>query len=114
VADADHAGEVERFLEPAEPVDPGGDVEEGGRPATAAAPAEAPVFEVPGRPAAAGEIGDELVLEAQVIARAPEAAVDQDRGGEWALALWQRQLAELVAPLTVGVPERLDDAEVSR
>jgi hypothetical protein len=114
VADADHAGEVERFLEPAEPVDPGADVEEGGRPAAAATPAEAPVFEVPGRPAAAAEIGDELVLEAQVVAGAPEATVDQDRDWEGAPALWQRQLAELIAPLTVGVPERLDDAEVSR
>jgi hypothetical protein len=58
VADRDDARQVERLVEPAEQVDPGSDVLERRRPASAAAPAEASVFEVPGGPATAGEIAD--------------------------------------------------------
>ena len=62
MADRDDARQVERLVEPAEQIDPGSDVLERRRPAAAAAPAEAPVFEVPGGPATACEIGDEAVL----------------------------------------------------
>jgi hypothetical protein len=113
VADRYDACEVERLAKATELVDPRGDVFERGRPAAAAAPPEPAVLEVPGSPAARGEIGRELVLLAQVVACSPEAAVDQDSDRKGPVALRKRQLAELVSPLTVGELARLDAAEVS-
>ena len=74
------------------------------RPAAAAAPAESPVLEVPHRPAPLREVGGQLVLEAQLVARPPESTVDQDRHRMRRSATrGQRQLAELVAMRAVGV-----------
>jgi hypothetical protein len=62
VADADDAGEIERLVERAEMIDPGRDVLEGCRPAAPAAQPETAVLEVPDRPAAGRQVGDEQVL----------------------------------------------------
>ena len=78
VSDREDTGQVDSRLQGAEPVDPLGNVLERGGPAPAAAPAQAAVFQVPHRPPATGEIGDERVLEPSVVAVPPEATVDQD------------------------------------
>ena len=95
-----------------EVVDAGGHVLERLRPAAPAAPAEPAVLEVPHRPAAPGEVGHERVLEPQVVAGTPEATMDQDghrpRSGA---RRGPRELAELVPPLAVGMPPRLDAGE---
>jgi hypothetical protein len=105
VADGDHAGEIEGRIEPAEPVDAGGDVLERDRPAAPAAPSQAAVLEVPDGPAARREVGDEPVLEPKVVAGAPEAAVDQDGDGPGRCTpRGPGELAELVPPRAVRMP----------
>ena len=112
VTDDHHAREVERRLQPAEAVDPGGHVLERGGPATPAAPAEPPVLEVPDGPAARREIRDERVLQAKVVPGPPVAAVDQDGDRPGRLAPFgPRQLPELVPPPAVGMPQWLDAEE---
>jgi len=85
-------------------IDAGGNVLEGGRPATAAAPAQAPVLEIPARPPPPGEVGDQVVLEAPVVARAPKPAVNEDGNRvRRSTVRGQRELTELVAVRPIRV-----------
>jgi hypothetical protein len=108
MSDAEYAGEIEGLVELAEMIDPFRNVLEGRRPAAPAAQAETAVLEVPDRPAAARQIGDEQVLEPQAIAGPPEPAVDQDDNGPRAAALGRSQLPELVLAGAVRVPSSRD------
>ena len=97
---------------PAERSIAGGDVLERRGPAAAAAPAQAPVLEVPDGPAAPREVRHERVLQAEVVPGAPVAAVDQDGDGPGPLTPpGPRELAELIPPLAVGMPHHLDAEE---
>ena len=116
----DHPREVERGVQPAEAIDAGRHVLEGGGPDAATAPAEPAVLEVPGGPAARGEIVDEPVLEPQAVARPPEPAVDEHRdrvrranravGGRFG----QAELAELIAPAAVPMDPTAHPAQYRR
>jgi hypothetical protein len=94
-----------------QPVDSGAHVLEGGRPAAAAAKAQPAVLEVPYRPAAGGQAGDQPVLQAQPVSRPPEATVYEDRHGPGAGARRWRELAELIPVRAVGIASRLDAGE---
>jgi hypothetical protein len=114
VADHDDPSEVERSVEPADVVDTGRDVLERGGPATPAAPAEAAVLEVPDGPAAAGQVRDERILKPEVVLRPPVAAVDQDGDGPGRRRpSGSRELPELIPPLPVGMPLRLDAGSIA-
>jgi hypothetical protein len=96
----------------AEPGDARGHVLERGGPATTAAPAEPPVLEVPDGEATPREVGNEPILKPKVVPRPPVAAVDQDGDGpRRAPPLGPRELPELIPPLPVGMPHRLDAGE---
>jgi hypothetical protein len=113
MSDAEDAGEIEGLVELAEMIDPCRNVLEGRRPAAPAAQAEPAVLEVPDRPAAARQVGDEQVLEPQAIPGPPEPAVDQDNNGPRAAALGRSQLTELVPAAAVRVPSSRDRRSIA-
>jgi glutathione S-transferase len=114
VADRDHPSEVERSVEPADMVYAGRDILERRGPATPAAPAEAAVLEVPDGPTAAGQVRDELILKPKVVLGPPVAAVDQDGDGPGRRRPpGSGELPELIPPLPVGMPLRLDAGSIA-
>ena len=95
-----------RGPEVGEVVDGGGHVVERLREAAARAAPEAAVLDVPRRPAARGEVRAQRVHLLAAVARAPEAAVQQDGDGVRSVAVRQVQLGVLRAGRAVGMALR--------
>ena len=111
VPDRGDAVEVQRCDEIGQKVDSGGHIGKRLRPA--AAVSDPPVLEIPGHDIVPSQVLAERRHQRAVIARLPEAAVDDDDDPVRPGLVWKKQLAVLARVVSVAVPRGLDGASVA-